>query len=234
MANSILDVARKYLLNSLHGKPNRFESKHPWRNGWEFAVLHSLRVESYVTKILAREGEQALSEREILLLRLAAILHDIGRLDQREGHAQLGAEIAKTFLHGSSANSLKENEIARVTELIADHSNKEAREPDFSKAILKDADTLDEIGGMSILMAVNWLDARSPYFFSDLRQRLVEFEIPYCDKKLAILNTHGAREILAGKKAFIENFVSQIAEETEGTVQMEQVLHEWSKNNPGS
>ena len=228
MSNNILDEARMYLVNSLKGKRNEFESKHPWRNGWEFAVLHSLRVESYAVEILAREGQHPLSDHNILLLRLAAILHDIGRMDQREGHAQLGAEIAEKWLREYSSQLLEENDVARVVELIADHSNKEVREQDFSKAVLKDADTLDEIGAMSVMMAANGVETRSPFFFYDLRQRLIDFEIPYCDKKLAILNTNGAGEILKEKKAFIESFIDQLADETQGDPAIEQVLRELS------
>jgi hypothetical protein len=48
MSISILDNARVYLVKCLKDRQNSFETKHPWRKDWEFAVLHSLRVESYV------------------------------------------------------------------------------------------------------------------------------------------------------------------------------------------
>jgi hypothetical protein len=212
MSKNILDEARAYLIHSLKGKHNGFETRHPWRKEWEFAVLHSLRVESYVLRILARENH-SLSEHEIILLRLAAILHDIARLDKRENHAISGAEIVEKWLQDHAGYNLSSSDTARVIELIADHSNKSVREQDFSKAVLKDADTLDEIGVMSIFMTSNWLEPRSPFFFYDLRQRLIEFELPFCDRKLAVLNTVGAKEILLAKKAFIENFIAQLTDE---------------------
>jgi HD-GYP domain-containing protein (c-di-GMP phosphodiesterase class II) len=101
MSKNILDDARAYLVSSLRGKHNGFETKHPWRKDWEFAVLHSLHVESYALRILARENH-SLSEHEVILLRLAAILHDIARLDKRENHAESGAEIAEKWLHDNS------------------------------------------------------------------------------------------------------------------------------------
>jgi uncharacterized protein len=228
MAINILHDARMYLVNSLKGKPNNFEKKHPWRKGWEFAVLHSLRVESYTLRILAREKHQ-LSEAEIILLRLAAILHDIARLDKRENHAKLGAEIAEKWFQANPGYALKREDVEKVLEMIADHSNKDAREQDFSKAVLKDADTLDEIGVMSIFMASNLLEKESPFFFQDLRQRLIDFELPYCDKKLALLNTEGAKEILREKKAFIENFIAQLTDEVQANASIEQILLELSK-----
>jgi hypothetical protein len=221
MSTNILDDARAYLLHSLEGKQSNFETKHPWRRPWEFAVLHSLRIESYVLKILARE-RHSLSEHEITLLRLSAIFHDLARMEDVENHAQLGAEFAEPWLREHS--NLKNDDIERVLEMIADHSNKKVKERDFSKAVLKDADTLDEIGAMSIFMAGNWLDRRSPFFFYELRQRLVEFEIPFCDKQLSILNTDGAREILNGKKAFIENFIFQLTDEVQADDYVEQIL----------
>jgi hypothetical protein len=99
--------------------------------------------------------------------------------------------------------------------MIAEHSNKETPESDFCTAVLKDADTLDEIGALSILMASNWIDRQSPFFFHHLQKRLINFEIPFCDEKLSILNTTEAKNILKEKKQFIENFIVQITDELE-------------------
>lgn len=224
MSTHILDNARAYLVASLKGKRNGFETKHPWRKDWEFAVLHSLRVESYTLKILARENH-ILSEPEIILLRLAAILHDIARLEEnRENHAVLGAEIVRKWFQEDPDCSIKSSDIEKVVEMIADHSNKSVHEPDFSKAVLKDADTLDEIGVMSIFMASNWIETQTPFFFYNLRQRLIDVKIPFCDKKRTMLNTGGAKEILSEKKAFIENFIAQMTDEIQVDCMIEQML----------
>lgn len=228
MFKNILNDARAYLVDSLKGKRNDFETRHPWRKDWEFGVLHSLRVESYALKILARENHP-LSEHEIILLRLAAILHDIARLDERENHAESGAEIVAKWLHDNSGYDLRSGDVERVLEMIADHSNKAMRELDYGKAVLKDADTLDEIGAMSIFMTSNWLEPQSPFFFYELRQRLTDYELPFCDKKLSILNTDGAKEILREKKVFVENFIAQLTDELETDRQTEQMLLGLSK-----
>jgi hypothetical protein len=81
-----------------------------------------------------------------------------------------------------------------------------------------------EIGAMSILMTINWLEPQSPFFFYQLRQRLIDFELPFCDKQLNILNTNGAREILKEKKIFIENFIRQITDELQSDSEIEQML----------
>jgi uncharacterized protein len=230
MSTNILDDARLFLIHSLQAKGNGFESRHPWRKGWEFAVLHSLRVELYTTKILAREHHH-LSESEVTLLRLAAILHDIGRLERRENHAQLGSEIAEKWLKGFPDSALQNSDIVRVVEMIADHSYKAVLDPDYSKAVLKDADTLDEIGVMSIFMSGNWVETHSPFFFYNLRQRLIDFEIPFFERKLAILNTNGAKEIMKEKKTFVENFIVQITDELQIDPRIEQMLFDISKSD---
>jgi HD superfamily phosphodiesterase len=218
----VLDEARAFMHRSFDGKERETETKHPWRKDWRFAVLHSLRVEAYAVKILALE-RHSLSDHEVTLIRLAAILHDLARMGEDvEHHAKLGADMAAPWLRNQP--SLGSGDIERVLEMIADHSNKQVREQDYSKAVLKDADVLDEIGVMSIFMAGNWLDRGSALFFYELRQRLVEHEIPFCDKELAILNTDGARQILLEKKAFIENFIVQLADELQADGRIEQVL----------
>ena len=212
MAADLLDTARDFLVLSSQGKLNHQETIHPWRKDWEFAVLHSLRVEQYVLKILNRE-QHRLTETEIHLLRLAAILHDIARLDQRDNHALLGATVARNWLQAHANRSFTADEIDRIVEMIAVHSDKAGGDTDYCRAVLKDADTLDEIGVMSVFMASNWLDARSPFFFNGLLQRLVDFELPFCDKKMAILNTDGARAILKEKREFIQCVIEQLTDE---------------------
>jgi hypothetical protein len=117
--------------------------------------------------------------------------------------------------------------------MSAGHSNKADPEPDPSKAILKDADTLDEIGVMSIFMAANWVETNSPFFFHDLRQRLIDVEIPFFERKLAILNTKGAEEILLEKKAFMQTFIAQVTDELQADTQIEQLLFQITKNSDG-
>jgi len=220
---NLLSDARKYLVEFLQGKQHKIDTRHPWRKEWEFAVFHALRVETYVSKILNRE-QHDLSEIEISLLRLAAVLHDVARLEETDDHARLGAEIAAQWLAENNINKLDEKQIASVVELIAGHSDKEVIEKDYRLGVLKDADTLDEIGIMSVFMASNWVDKKSPFFFHQLRNRLIGFEIPFCDDKFSILNTDGAREILREKKAFIENFIIQLEDELESDNQIEQLF----------
>jgi putative nucleotidyltransferase with HDIG domain len=212
MIANLLHDARNYLVTFLKGKRNIHEIRHPWRQEWQHMALHSLRVESYVLKILAREPHP-LTKPDVRLLRLAAILHDIGRLEKTKNHAKTGANIVRSWLQGYPGEDLQENDIEVVVDMIADHSNKETSETDFRRAVLKDADILDEIGAMSIFMASSWLSVQSPFFFYELQKRLIEVEVPFCDRQLTHLNTGAAKEILKEKKAFIEHFIAQLGDE---------------------
>jgi len=214
MKIEILEQARIFLISSLKDKVNEHESKHPWRREWQFTVLHSFRVEEYVSKILLREKHN-LSDDQISLIRLAAILHDVGRLDNREIHAQIGSEIASNWLHNQFVDIFSQSEIDCVKTWISGHSNKGIPEKDFGLAVLKDADVLDEIGVMSIFMAGNWLDNHSPYFFDNLKQKLINVELSFCDQQLSLLNTQGGKQLLMEKKSFITAFIDQLSSELE-------------------
>lgn len=216
MNENILEEGKKFLISYLKGKSIDYETTHPWRKSWEFVVIHSLRVEGYVKRILDGENK-TLSHDEVLLTRLAAILHDIGRIHQREGHALIGRDIVNDWLRKDHRilNSLKEPD--RLLHFIERHSDKEDDEGDYCLNVLKDADILDEIGVISIFMASNHIDKSNPYFFKLLHDRVGSFEIDFCDKGFRLLNTETAKLILDEKKKFITLFNNQLKDELYGT-----------------
>jgi uncharacterized protein len=217
-----LEEGKRFLIAYLKDKSIDYENIHPWRNTWEFIVLHSLRVEGYVKKILAGEGV-ALSDEEVLITRLAAILHDIGRIHKREEHALVGKDIINNWLRENqeTLNSISDPE--RLLYLIERHSNKEEDDSDYCLKVLRDADILDEIGVISVFMASNWIDRSNPYFFQLLLDRLENFEIDFCDKGFKLLNTETAKLILAEKRSFIERLNKQLKDELYGTEMLGEV-----------
>lgn len=216
MEEHVLNLGKEFLVSYLKDKNIEYENIHPWRNKWEFVVLHCLRVEGYVVKLLSRENHN-LSEEEIILIRLAAILHDVGRVHMREGHAFLGRNIVEQWLKENSYVSQVIGDTKRLLKLIESHSNKEQIEEDYCLKVLKDADILDEIGAMSIFMASNWIDKGDPYFFQLLYNRLDTFEMNFCEECFKLLNTKAGKEILEEKKNFIAQFNSGLKEELYGT-----------------
>ena len=215
MPAPLLDEARKFLAGALRGKHSANETIHPWRKGWEFAYLHSMRVERITCKLHEAEGSP-LSAEEFELLRLAAILHDVGRLEDRQNHAQRGARITAAWLEANPALASQVRQPAALLDLIAKHSVKDQPAPDALHAFLRDADLLDEIGILSVFMAGNRVNHTSPFFFHDLRDRLVQNEIPFCERVYHQLNTPAGREYLRQKQAYIEMTIAQLDIELDG------------------
>jgi len=210
----LLEEARKFLIECLRDKRNQRENLHHWRKSWEFTVQHSLRVENLALQIMAVEAP-LYTEAQTLVLRLAALLHDVARLDVDDvaTHAERAAFLVTGWLDARPDLAVQVSDREYLLSLIVHHSEKDTPGPDLVHGILKDADALDEIGAMSILMCANWVDRTSPDFLADLEERLRMVELPFCDRKLAQLNTAAARAILVQKRQFIAGFASQLKAE---------------------
>lgn len=216
MDESILEIGKRFLVSYLKGRTINYDCVIPWRNSWEFIVLHSLRVEGYVKKLLESENHD-LTQDEVIMTHLAAILHDVGRVHQRQEHALLGRNIVQAWLKENETVAKNIKDIDRLLYLIEKHSNKEDGDADYALKILRDADILDEIGAMSIFMSSTTIDRSNPYFFKLLRDRVESFEINFWDDEFKLLNTETAKVILREKKKFIVDFNKQLKEELYGT-----------------
>lgn len=200
---NIIEEAKKYLISYVEGTKTSMETIHPLRNGWEFVVQHSLRVGNYVLRILEDEKHK-LSNEEIELVRIAAILHDIGRIHKRENHAKISEDIVKNWLDNNLNILAKVDDVPRLLTLISSHSNNDENDDDFGSMVLKDADLLDEIGAMSIFMTSNHIDKNSSKSFHKLLDRVNHRETNFFQEHFNKLNTNAAKEILLKNKQFID------------------------------
>jgi putative nucleotidyltransferase with HDIG domain len=225
MDKSAFDASKKFLITYLKGKVIEYETLHPWRKPWEFVVLHSFRVHSYAEKIMRMENFK-LNENEIYLTRAAAILHDIGRTEERKNHAENGADIVENWLSQNNDFNIDNTEKERLIYLIRNHSDKGKKNDDICLSILQDADVLDEIGALSIFMASNWVDKENAFFFNQLLDRVITYEIPFCEKGYALLQTNAAKKILKEKQEYIEKFIIQLKSELEGTEEVYKLIFE--------
>jgi exopolyphosphatase/pppGpp-phosphohydrolase len=160
-----IGIAKKFLVDYLRGGVCEYEIIHPWRKGWEFVIQHSLRVEAYAVKIINGKKHD-LSEKEIENIRMATVLHDIGRMGNRENHAAYGAGIVRDWFAKNSDISMNSGDKEKIIYMIEQHSNKEGFDPDLGSRILKDADILDEMCNVHI------------YGFEQNRQRITIFFQP--------------------------------------------------------
>ncbi len=118
----------------------RFDGQDP-AHDWQ----HNLRVMAMCERIGREEGA------DMEVLRLAALLHDIGRAEERqtgECHAEISARLAGEWL---SERSMTEAFISRVQSAILAHRFRKDRPPHtLEEKILFDADKLDSIGAIGV------------------------------------------------------------------------------------
>lgn len=118
----------------------RFDGQDP-AHDWQ----HNLRVMGMCERIGREEGA------DMEVLRLAALLHDIGRAEERqtgECHAEISARLAGEWL---AERSMTEAFILRVQSAILAHRFRKERPPHtLEEKILFDADKLDSIGAIGV------------------------------------------------------------------------------------
>jgi HD superfamily phosphodiesterase len=216
MKLDLVNLAKEFLIEHLKGKTVDYEIIHPWRKDASSVIMHSLRVHSIVVKIAESEKEK-LSQQERILLEVASILHDIGKVAVRVGHAEKSGEIVEQWLRDNDDISVELGDVDRLISVIKNHSNKEEKDDDLCSTILKDADILDEIGALSIFMASNRIDRQSPYFFNELLHRIEKYEVDFCHKQMELLHTELSKTLLREKLSFIEAFIVQLKSELSGT-----------------
>lgn len=109
---------------------------------------HNLRVIALCERIGREEGA------DMLVLRLAALLHDIGRAEERqtgECHAEISARQCEPLLR---AEGIEEEVITKVQRAILTHRYRKQNPPTtLEEQILFDADKLDSIGAIGVVRA---------------------------------------------------------------------------------
>lgn len=118
---------------------------------------HVERVRQWALQIAQAED---LSKKEIELLELAALLHDIGRSKPGGNHGKVGAEIARELL--SKEVDLSPDEIERICFAIANHNSVQPVD-DIVALVLRDADMLDQLGSAGLVRCLS-SKATKPFF----------------------------------------------------------------------
>lgn len=215
-----LELLKQMQINHLSKFQVRYETKHPWRLHWKYTVMHSYRVEKYVKIILDKEFD-SMNEEKKLLIRAAALVHDIGKSEARDNHAIIGGGIISEYINNQKIRFLSKEEEKELIHMISNHSNKTNRDiANNGLNILIDADFLDEIGMMSIIMSTNWIDKSDPNYYSLYQHRLEKIEIGYCNDGMTHLYTKTAKELLEEKMKFIKIANEQLKYEMLGIIEI--------------
>ncbi len=88
MGKMIIETAKSFLTQ--YSSKRKFSSQriHPWRKNNEHFILHSLRINTYANKIMRIEASQ-LSDEGKILIKVSTYLHDIGKFDNADNHAEI-------------------------------------------------------------------------------------------------------------------------------------------------
>lgn len=133
----LIDITREFVADILEGEPSTHD------------MSHINRVENTCMKIQGTEGG------DLKVLRLAALLHDVGIVREHEeggNHAEYSAEIARDFLNKNGADTKL---IDHVTSCILTHRFSRGMKAETIEAqILQDADRIDALGAVGIFRSL--------------------------------------------------------------------------------
>ncbi len=184
---------------------------------------HVQRVETLAERLL--ESVDGADERTV---RLAVVLHDIGRTREEHGdiddHAAWGAREARSLLAGRGVG---EERIDDVCHAIRVHRYSSDQEPETLEAkVLCDADNLDALGAVGL--------ARSFAYGGERGQAIFDPDLPpdeddtpggstqYNHLHTKILDlpermyTDAGRKIAENRRAFVERFLDRFDREIDG------------------
>lgn len=178
-------------------------------------VDHHLRVRDTCLYIGSR------MDADLHVLEPAALLHDIGRLQEGPGccHAAISADIADRLLADQGVETMRR---IRICAAIRAHRYSAGVVPDSLEGrILQDADRLDALGAIGIVRVVThgasqfFYDPAAP--FPDTRPPSPSLTLDhFFDKILKLkdgLHTPIARQLAESRHVFIQSFLTQLRRE---------------------
>jgi len=181
------------------------------RENSESDDIHGFPHVKRVYDLSLKIGKQL--DADIKILKIAALLHDIGRnkeiLDiNKRNHAEISAELAINFLISTDFNLSKED-IANIVHSIRAHSFSNEIEPKTLEAkILSDVDKLDALGAIGLYRTIG---------FTVKSKGGVDQVIEHLENKIMKLKQDMyldiSREIAVDREKIILNFYDKIIRE---------------------
>ena len=169
-------------------------------------AAHSLRVYRNAMRIAESEPD---CDRDIVVL--AALLHDTD--DHKLFHTENNAN-ARAFLTGQSVGEAEIERICRAINSVSFSQNRGSRLDTPEEKIVQDADRLDALGAIGI--------ART-FAYGGEHGRTLDSSIEHFHEKLLLLkdemNTETARRMAESRHAFLEQFLKEYKEETDGRLE---------------
>ncbi len=195
------------------------EGGHDW--------FHIERVYKLALRIAEKEADV-----DVLVVQLAALLHDIADSKFHDGDETIGPRLAREFL---SEQQLAGDQLEQVIAVIENISFKGGNQAQtyFSKelAVVQDADRLDAIGAIGIARTFNYGGFKNRALYDpEIQPNLQLSKEAYKNSKAPTLNhfyekllrlkdlmhTETARTIATERHHFMEQFLSRFYAEWEG------------------
>jgi uncharacterized protein len=214
MSTTIIDNTIHFVKNQLANA----EGGHDW--------FHIQRV--YKNAISIAEKETC----EIMVVKLAALLHDIADSKFHNGDETVGPKVARDFLTGQGTNEATINHVVAIIENISFKGGN--FKPKFSSLelqIVQDADRLDAIGAIGIARTFNYGGFKNrpmydPAIAPKMNMTKEEYKksdsptVNHFYEKLLLLqdkmNTETGKKMAKERHRFMELFLAQFYSEWEG------------------
>ena len=195
------------------------EGGHDW--------FHTLRVYNNAVQIAQSENVN------LLVVQLAALLHDIADSKFHDGDETIGPKMAREFLFSHNTDSQVIEHVVNIIEHMSFKNSFEPRKGFNSKElqVVQDADRLDALGAIGIARCFNYGGFKNrPLYDPDQAPNLDMSKEEYKKaegpsgnhfyEKLLLLkdqmNTSTAKQLAEGRHQFLLNYLDQFYKEWEG------------------
>jgi uncharacterized protein len=169
---------------------------------------------------------------DLLVVKLGALLHDIADSKFHDGDETIGPRIARDFLQRQNLDQhLIDHVISIIENISFKGGNFERTFNSIELQIVQDADRLDAIGAVGIARAFNYGGFKNRALYNpDIKPELGMTKEQYKNsksptinhfyEKLLLLkdkmNTESAKKIAEGRHRFMEAFLQQFYDESNG------------------
>ena len=172
--------------------------------------IHGFKHVERVLKVSLEIG--AVLNANLSVIKIAALLHDVGRYlknkEKVKNHAEISAKIAEGFINRNKFNITKNN-IENILHSIRTHSFSNDKIPQTLEAkVLSDADKLDALGAIGLYRTIGFTISRN----GDLNDLIEHIENKIMKLKNRLF-LDISKEIAESREKFIINFYNKIKEE---------------------
>ena len=203
----IINKTKEYVKSKLEGEG----TGHDW---W-----HILRV--YKTSVYIGKKENA----DLLVVELAALLHDIADWKFNEGNSDIGPKISREWLESLGVSDIIINKITNIIRTMSfKGGTTNSKQETLEGKVVQDADRLDAIGAIGIARAFAYGGFKerelynpniNPQKYKDFNQykESVGTTVNHFYEKLLLLkdlmNTASAKSMAMERHDFMENYLNE-------------------------